>query len=33
VRAFRDWLFAEMEETKQKWAALERAPQRRASAR
>jgi LysR family transcriptional regulator, glycine cleavage system transcriptional activator len=24
VRAFRDWLFAEMEETKQKWAALER---------
>jgi LysR family glycine cleavage system transcriptional activator len=33
VRAFRDWLFAEMEETKQKWAALEHAPLRRASAR
>ena len=32
VRAFRDWLFAEMEETKGKWAALERAPLRRASA-
>jgi LysR family transcriptional regulator, glycine cleavage system transcriptional activator len=24
VRAFRDWLFAEMEETKQRWAALEK---------
>jgi LysR family transcriptional regulator, glycine cleavage system transcriptional activator len=33
VRAFRDWLFAEMEETKQKWAALARAPLRRASSR
>src|SRR5712671_5713639 len=26
VRAFRDWLFAEMEETKAKWAAVERSP-------
>jgi LysR family transcriptional regulator, glycine cleavage system transcriptional activator len=33
VRAFRDWLFAEMEETKQRWAALERAPLQRASLR
>ena len=24
VRAFRDWLFAEMEETKERWAAIER---------
>jgi LysR family glycine cleavage system transcriptional activator len=33
VRAFRDWLFAEMEETKARWAALERAPLWRASSR
>src|SRR5436853_349591 len=29
VRAFRDWLFAEMEETKGKWAAIESADRRR----
>ena len=32
VRAFRDWLFAEMAETKEKWSALSPEPERQKSA-